>query len=107
MLSDIVTAALVPLPGITVVGRVADGEDLAIEIRLVNADAVIAQVSEPNKPDPFLPLLRNFPEMKVVAIDSAGKEGFVHQLRPWSFRLAELSAEMLEAALMGTTEKLH
>jgi hypothetical protein len=101
MLSDIVTAALAPLPDITVAGRVADGKDLAAEVKSMNAEAVIAQVSEPNKPDPFLPLLRSFPQLKVVAIDSAGREGFVHQLRPWSFPLAELSAEILVAALTG------
>jgi hypothetical protein len=107
MLSDIVTAAFAALPDITVAGRVAYSGDLATEIRLMNADAVIAQVSEPGKPDLFLPLLRSFPELRVVAIDSAGQEGFVHQLRPWSFRLTELSAETLEAALTGTTERLH
>jgi hypothetical protein len=101
MLSDIVTAALAPLPDMIVAGRVADSRDLAAEIKLMSAEAVIAQVSEPNKAESFLPLLHSFPELKVVAIDSAGKEGFIHQLRPRSSRLAELSAEILVAALTG------
>jgi hypothetical protein len=107
MLSDIVTAALAPLPGITVAGRVNNSKNLAIEIRLANAEAVITQAVEPHKADQFLQLLQTFPELKVVAIDSAGNEGFLHQLRPWSLRLTELSADVLVGALTGASEKRH
>jgi hypothetical protein len=107
MLSDIVTAALASLPEITVVGRITGSVDLSLELRLMNADAVIAQTSQPANADRFLPLLRSFPELKIVAIDSGGAMGFVHQLRPSSLRLTELSAEVLYTALIGTTERLH
>jgi hypothetical protein len=107
MLSDIVTAALAPLPEITIVGRVADSGDLAREIRSMRADAVIAQSSEPTNLDPFLALLRSFPELKIVAIDIAGATAFVHQMRLSSLRLTELSTEVLYAALVATNGKLH
>ena len=107
MLSDIVTAALATLPEITMVGRITGAGDLAGEIRLMKADAVIAQSSEPANSGPFLPLLRSFPELKLVAIDSAGVAGFLHQLRPSLLHLTELSAEVLYTALIATNEKLH
>jgi hypothetical protein len=107
LLSDIITAVFAGLPDIAVAGYVNDIKDLESEIRLQNADAVITQASQPGNADLFLPLLRSFPELKVVAIDNSGKEGFVHQLRPWSYCLVELSTETLQAALTGGTEKLH
>lgn len=107
MLSDIVTAALGPLPEITMIGRITGSGNLARKIRLMKADAVIAQSSEPANSGPFLPLLRSFPALKLVAIDSAGATGFVHQLRPSSLRLTELSAGVLYTALIGTNQKPH
>lgn len=107
MLSDIVTAALVPLSEITIVGCIADSGDLAREIRSMKANAVIAQSSNPTNLDPFLALLRSFPELKIVVIDIAGATAFVHQMRLSSHRLTELSTEALYAALVSTNGKLH
>lgn len=108
MLSDIITAALAQAPEIVVIGNVSRGEDVAFEIRLANVDAVIMEVSELGVPENFAPLLRSFPALKVVAIDSSGHTGYVHQLRPFSIRLAELSAEILQSVLrVNSTQDLH
>jgi hypothetical protein len=102
MLSNIITAALAHVPDIVVVGNVGDGEDLASEIRFTNADALILQSSQPDAVENFAPLLRSFPALKVVAIDGTGTSGFFHQLRPYSTRLAQLSADVLQSVLRAT-----
>jgi hypothetical protein len=99
MLSSVVTAALAPAPDLVVAGQVGADEDLTVQIRLTRADAVIVQSSRPGAADSFVPLLRCFPALKVVAIDGTSSNGFVHQLRPYSFRLPELSAHLLQSVL--------
>jgi hypothetical protein len=108
MLSNVLTAALAQAPDIVVAGNVGEGEDLASEIRLASADALILQSSQPGAAESFAPLLRRFPALKVVAIDGTGRRGFVHQLHPYSIRLAKLSADVLQSALRtGPSRKLR
>jgi hypothetical protein len=99
LLSNIVTAALAEASDIVVAGQVADAGDLASQIRLTSADAVIVQTSHPSAVATFIPLLHTFPALKVVAIDSTVSGGFLHQLRPYSSRLAEVSVDVLLSAL--------
>jgi hypothetical protein len=99
MLSSIVTAALAQAPDLVVAGQIGRDEDLTAQISLTNADAVITQSGTPGAVERFVPLLRRFPELKVVAIHSASNSSFVHQLRPYSARLPELSADVLQAVL--------
>jgi hypothetical protein len=101
MLSSIITAALAQAPDLVVAGQIGDDEDLTVQISLMNADAVIMQSSSPGASERFVPLLRRFPELKVVAIHSASNSGFVHRLRPYSTRLPELSADVLQAVLLA------
>jgi hypothetical protein len=99
MLSSIVSAALAQAPDMVVAGHVSEGKDLVSEIHRTGAEAVIVQVGQPGADESFAPLLHSFPALKVVAIDGTCSSGFVHQLRPYSFRLAELSADMLQSVL--------
>jgi DNA-binding NarL/FixJ family response regulator len=99
MLSSIVTAALAQAPDLSVVGHVREDEDLAAQISLTHADAVIARSSRPGAIENFVPLLNRFPALKLVAVDNASNSGFVHQLRPYSIRLPELSADLLQSVL--------
>jgi hypothetical protein len=103
MLSDIIRAALAEAPGIAIVGNVTRDADIALEVRLANADAVIMEISEPGVSANFSPLLQSFPALKVIAIDSTSRTGYAHQLRPCSIRLAALSAETLQSALRGNS----
>jgi hypothetical protein len=98
MLSSIIMGALAQDPDI-VVGQVGEGRDLASEILLTSADAVIVQTSLPGAAADFVQLLRACPTLRVVAIDSTGGSGFVHELRLHSIPLAELSADVLRSAL--------
>jgi hypothetical protein len=99
MLSAIVTAAIAHAADIVVAGRVADGEDLGTKIGLLSADAVIAQTDRPDAAESFLPLLHSFPALKVMAINCDCSRGFLHQLRPQSIRLPEISADLLQSVL--------
>lgn len=107
MLSNIVAAALARAPDIVVAGRVADDADLASQIRLTKADAVIVQTSRPGAAAIFAPLLQTFPALKVVAIDATGSGGFLHQLRPYSIRFAEVSADALLSALRAPPARIR
>jgi hypothetical protein len=99
MLSSIVTAALAQAPDLIVAGDIGDDEDLTAQISLTSADALIIQSTQPGAAEHFVPLLRSFPALKIVAIDSASSTGFVHLLRPYSIRLPELSADALQSVL--------
>ena len=107
MLSNIVKAALAQAPDIIVLGHVADDGRLASQIRLTSADAVIVQTSHPSAAATFSELLHTFPALKVVAIDSAGSGGFLHQLRPYSTRLAEVAVKVLLSALRAPSTPIR
>ncbi len=99
MLNSIITAVLEEAPQTTLAGVIADPDDLATAIRATKADAVVLQTAEPGATARYRDLLSSFPRLKVIAIASDGKGGFLHELRPWSTQLVELSAESLLAAL--------
>jgi hypothetical protein len=99
LLCNIVIAALAETPDINVAGIVGECDDINAEIRRARADAVIFQSTEPERAERFVSLLRHAPALKVVAIDGTANSGFVHYLSFCSIRLAELSAETLQAAL--------
>ena len=99
MLSSIITAALAQAHDFVVVGNIDEHEDLFYQIRQTSADAVIVQSHEPGAAESFVPLLRSFPTLTVVTIESDSNVGFLHQLRPHSTRLPELSADLLKSVL--------
>jgi DNA-binding NarL/FixJ family response regulator len=99
MLSSIITAALAQAHDFVVVGNIGEHEDLFSQIRQTSADAVIVQTHGPGAAEPFVPLLRSFPTLKVMAIESDCSVGFLHQLRPHSTRFPELSADVLQSVL--------
>jgi len=99
MLFSIVTAALSQEPDIVIAGRVAYSDDLAPEVRLAGADALIVQTDLPGTADTFVALLGIFPNLAVVAINSTCTTGLVHRLRPCSLRLPEISARILHTVL--------
>jgi hypothetical protein len=99
MLSSIVTAAIAQAPDIVVAGRVGENEDLAAKLGLTPVDAVVVQTYRPEAAESFISLMGRFPALKVIAIDGEGNNGFLYQLRPYSIRLPELSADLLQSVL--------
>jgi hypothetical protein len=74
MLSDILMGVLAQVPDCVVAGNVGEGEDLAAEIRTNRANALILQSDQPGTTESFAMLLRRFPALKVVAIDTQPAE---------------------------------
>ena len=101
MLSNIVSAVIGQLPDSVVAGRAEEPNDLLSEVRQANADVVILQDAHPDNADSFAVLWRSFPSLLVVAITADGSSGYLHELRPCSTYLEELSAGVLQAALQG------
>jgi hypothetical protein len=99
LLSSIVIAAIAQAPDIVVAGQVGENEDLATKVGLTGVDAVIVRTDRPDEAETFVSLLRRFPSLKVIAIDGDRSHGSLHQLRPHSIRLPELSADLLQSAL--------
>ncbi len=99
MLVNVVTAVLAQIPDMIVAGSIRDGDDIASQIRVTRSDVVMIQATQPGNADAFLSLLREFPTLKVVAVAGGASEGFLHELRPHSMRLPDLSAEVLQTAL--------
>jgi hypothetical protein len=98
LLVTIISGALAPFPDLIVAGRVDRQEELGAQIRSTQADGVIMAAADPDQSADFEALLRNFPMLKVVAIRIDGSKGCLHELRVYSLPLAELSAEVLNAA---------
>jgi hypothetical protein len=108
MLTGIVTAALEHSPDITLAGVASESNDLASQVGSTQADAVVIRVAQPGESGGFRPLLLSFPALKVIAIASDGKGGFLHEMRPWSMQLVELSAAtLLEALQAGPAQSVH
>jgi DNA-binding NarL/FixJ family response regulator len=101
MLTAIITAALEQSPDMTIAGVASERDDLAALVRSAQVDVVVIQAAEPGDSGRFRPLLLSFPALKVIAITSDGKGGFLHEMRPWSMQLVELSAATLLSALRG------
>ena len=108
MLTEIVSAVLEQVPDMTVAGIASESNDLAEQVRSAQVEAVVIQAAEPGDSRHFRPLLLSVPALKVIAITSDGKGGFVHEMRPWSMQLVELSAATLVAALQaGPAQSVH
>jgi hypothetical protein len=107
MLTNIITGAISQMPDVVVAGHVARQEDVASEIHLNAVDAIIVQTREPGATANFRPLLRQFPDLKIIAINSTGADGFVHQLRPYCVRFAEFSVASLQSALRAPSAPIR
>jgi len=105
MLSNIVAAVIDQIPDSVVAGRSDTRDHLFSDVRLMNADVVVVQDENPDKIDSFLALLRRFPALLVVAITADGTAGYLHELRPHTTYLAELSAAALQVALGGDHQR--
>jgi hypothetical protein len=107
MLINIIAGAISQMPDAVVAGHVASQEDVAFEIHLNAADAIIMQTREPGATANFTPLLRQFPDLKIIAINSTGDDGFVHQLRPYCMHFAEFSVAALQSALRASSAPIR
>ena len=99
MLFQIITGVLAQTPENVVVGRVSEPAGMAAQIRSSHPDVVMMQATSPRDASAVWPLLYRFPTLKIVTIAGNGASGFVHELRPTTRALDELSADTLRDAL--------
>ena len=72
---------------------------------LTHADVIMLQETHPDDVGSFAALLRRFPALRVVAITADGGTGYLHELRPCSTYLPELSVKLLAAALQSDRDR--
>lgn len=101
MLASMIGAALAGAPDLVVAGRASEGDDLATEIRVAEADIMLMSSPDPGDADRLLPILWRLPRLRVLAMSADCSSGFVHALRPHRTHLADLSAAGLVAAVRG------
>src|SRR5262249_9695509 len=97
MLFQIVLSVLAQSPECILVGRVDSEEEVTANVRSTRADVLMMQSKCPGAT--VWPLLYKFPAAKVVTVESSGRNGFVHEIRPVVHPLLDLSTETLRAAL--------
>jgi hypothetical protein len=104
MLTSIVSAALEQSSALSSPGRAGERDDLAVQIRLMQADAVLIRATRAER---LLALSSSAARLfeKIVAITSDGNHGFLHELRPRSSRIMELSAAMRAALRSGPSQQ--
>jgi hypothetical protein len=103
MLAEIVGSVLAQSLGADVAGRINLNEDLAAAIRRTHVDVLVLSAPQPGETWSIMPLLHQFPLLKLIAITPNGHSGCLHELCLCSTPLAELSAESLAAALTDTS----
>ena len=101
MLASIIDVVLGGAPDLVVAGRSRAGDDLVAQIRLAHADVMMMSSPDPGNIDNLVALLGNCPSLRVLAIAADCSSGYVHELRPHSTRIANISAEVLVAAVRG------
>jgi DNA-binding NarL/FixJ family response regulator len=99
LLLQIVAGVVTQWPESQVVGSVDRIEDAATKVRSSGADVLMMPASERPDREAIWPLLRQFPQLKVVTIATNGDGGAVYELQPVAQALPELSAAALGAAL--------
>jgi hypothetical protein len=99
---DILHHVVAAEPDMEIVGSVdVDGLSRAIQPTL--PDVVVVGHDAQSERDLYLSLLLRRPQLKVLAIDDDGKNGWLYELRPRRIRLGKISARSLTKAIRRPT----
>jgi DNA-binding NarL/FixJ family response regulator len=108
MLQNIVTDLVTSQPDMVVAGPPADYAALADVVARTQADAVVVARRDRAAPEEFRRLLFAQPRVKLITIAADGRRATLHELRPVTVALGEVSADELvdaiRAAVRGDTE---
>lgn len=99
MLHDIVTDIVSSQPDMLVAGPPASRDDLARAVRHSSADVVIAGQRGATEPNGYGELLVAFPRLKVLSIAGDGRRTSLHEMRPCTVPLGEVSVDELVEAI--------
>ncbi len=98
ILHDVIRGIVEVQPDMAVVGDLDRPDGLGRTIAKTDAAFVIWGV-EDDVSDFYPGLLHDWPQVKVLAVQGEGREGFLWQMRPTRAPLGELSPDRLVAAL--------
>jgi hypothetical protein len=102
LMLDILHHVVAAEPDMEIVGSVdVDGLSRAIQPTL--PDVVVVGHDAQSERDLYLSLLLRRPQLKVLAIDDDGKNGWLYELRPRRIRLGKISARSLTKAIRRPT----
>jgi DNA-binding NarL/FixJ family response regulator len=102
MLRDLVLEIVNAQRDLSLVGEVSDESHLLTIAAELEFEVVIACVQSDMLPPACRDLLAVRPTLIFLAIESDGRQGYVHSLRPHTESLAELSPSTLLAAIRRT-----
>ncbi len=97
LLLDIVDHVVASEPDMTVVGRVDD--DLQNAVQRTRANIVIVGETGGDPAHEYAELLQRRPKLKVLSIAADGKTASLYEMRPHRIRLGEISPESLREAM--------
>jgi hypothetical protein len=99
ILSDLVRDVLEADPSVDLVGGSTGMDDTAEAVARTGCDAVVWMVADARQAVAPAELLRHHPALRIVAVESMGREGSLWQMRPQRARLGQLSPERIIAEL--------
>jgi DNA-binding NarL/FixJ family response regulator len=102
MFAEIVRKVLGTAPDFEVVAAVGSLEELEDALAVHDADVVVAGVAGPNGRGRFDALLRAHPAVRVFSLEGDGRQTLLHELRPHSVLLGNVSPEGLIDAIRAS-----
>ena len=98
MLREMIGAAIDEAPDMTVVATVDDRSMLASSIAQTEADVLVVSAPDGQGAEALQPLLYRQPRLTLLTIGNNGHSTALHELRPYTLTLGEVSpAELVDA----------
>src|SRR3712207_1789153 len=107
LMRDIIVDTVLPEPDIEIVGEVAGGDDLLQLAGRTRPDVVIRALDRADLLSEFDRLLYTYPETRVLAVTTNGRQAILYELRPQQVPLGEASPHGLLAAIRATRTHLR
>jgi len=107
MLEEIVRKVLTREPDLEVVGAVSSLDDFDYALAIHQADVVVAGVSGTHSGREFDPLLRAHPAVRVFSLQGDGRQTVLHEMRPHSVPLGNVTPEELIDAIRTSVEAVN
>ncbi len=107
MLEEIVRKVLSREPDLEVVGAVSSIYDLDHALAIRQADVVVAGLAGSSSGREFDPLLRAYSRLRVFSLEGDGRRTVLHEMRPHSVPLGNVTPEELIDAIRTSVEAVN
>jgi len=105
MLIDMLTDIVMAHPEMMISGKVDETTDICAAAEMAEADVVILSEPTGRQRRCHRELLYSRPRLKVLSITRDGHQFFLHELRPFSAPLGEISRESLVQAIRSSGQR--